>query len=187
MNSLLPNGLVCAVYGMTEAVGAVMIQKQNTYRMGSVGKAIEGVQVKLIDNDGKVADIGVDGEILTKSTYPFLGYYGKPADTNIADANGWIHTGDIGRFDEDGYLYVVDRKNDLISTDFSYRRIHVSSSEVANVLSRHRSVAQVCVVPVPYDGLNEVPLALVVKNNKFINDTEQDIEKFAKGLNVASL
>jgi long-chain acyl-CoA synthetase len=98
---------VLEAYGMTEAGGGVTINRTNEYRFGSVGKPLEGVEVR----------IATDGEILVRGPNVMRGYWRDPSATeHMIDAAGWLHTGDIGRVDERGFLYVTDRKKDLIVT-----------------------------------------------------------------------
>jgi long-chain acyl-CoA synthetase len=98
---------VLEAYGMTEAGGGVTINRPNEYRFGSVGKPLEGVEVR----------IAGDGEILVRGPNVMRGYWRDPSATEqLIDGEGWLHTGDIGRLDERGFLYVTDRKKDLIVT-----------------------------------------------------------------------
>lgn len=94
-------------YGMTEAGGGVTLNTPNEYRFGSVGKPIDGVEVRL----------AADGEVLVRGPNVMRGYWRDPqATAEVLDAEGWLHTGDIGRFDDRGFLHITDRKKDLIVT-----------------------------------------------------------------------
>jgi long-chain acyl-CoA synthetase len=93
-------------YGMTETAALITISRINDYKLGTVGKAINGAQIKL----------GEDGEILVKHPGVISGYYKYPEASARALENGWLHTGDVGAFDEEGFLKIVDRKKDLIIT-----------------------------------------------------------------------
>lgn len=93
-------------YGMTETSALITFSTLNNFKHGTVGKAVPGAEVKL----------GQDGEILTRHGGVFKGYYRNPEATEAALQNGWMHTGDIGEIDEEGYLRIVDRKKDLIIT-----------------------------------------------------------------------
>ena len=94
-------------YGMTEAGGGVTMNRPDAYRFGSVGKPIDGIEMR----------IAGDGEVLVRGPTVMRGYWRDPATTaQVIDADGWLHTGDIGRIDERGFLFVTDRKTDLIVT-----------------------------------------------------------------------
>ena len=93
-------------YGLTETSPVIAVNTPGEHRLGSVGKPLCNVQVRIAE----------DGEILVKGPSVFQGYWHKPLETELAFVDGWFRTGDIGRLDEDGYLYVTDRKKDLIKT-----------------------------------------------------------------------
>ena len=98
---------VLEAYGMTEAGGGVTINRPDAYRFGSVGKALSGVDVRLAG----------DGEVLVRGPNVMRGYWRDPdASARALDADGWLHTGDVGRIDDGGFLHITDRKKDLIVT-----------------------------------------------------------------------
>ena len=94
------------VYGQSEDCGPTSISLIGSTRIGAVGKPLTGTQVRIAD----------DGEILVRGPHVFQGYMGRPEDTARTLVNGWLHSGDLGRFDDDGYLYVTGRKKDLLIT-----------------------------------------------------------------------
>jgi long-chain acyl-CoA synthetase len=96
-------------YGLTETSPVVTMSGNDCYRLGSVGKALPGVEAKVVDCD----DNGV-GELVVKGPNVMLGYYDNPEETNEAIVDGWFHTGDQARIDEDGYVFICGRKKNVI-------------------------------------------------------------------------
>jgi long-chain acyl-CoA synthetase len=118
------------VYGMTETTGAFTTNTPAEFKLGTVGRAVAGIEVKIAD----------DGEILARGPLNTPGYWNLPAHTEeLLDPDGWLHTGDIGSIDEDGFVSVVDRKKELIITSGGE---NVSPAAVENVLVAHHLVGQ---------------------------------------------
>jgi acyl-CoA synthetase (AMP-forming)/AMP-acid ligase II len=111
----------------------------------SVGKPLPTVEIRLVDGDGRLCEAGERGEILVKGRQCMTGYWNRPEDTARAIVDGWLHTGDIGRFDAEGYLYIVDRKKDMIISGGE----NVASREVEEVLHRHPAVRDCAVIGLP--------------------------------------
>lgn len=170
MNEYLPKSIYVG-YGMTEAGGIVSLNYPEA-RPGSVGQLTRGVTAKVIDVHGNRCGIGKDGEVCILLQQPFLGYYGDAVATAAAvDSDGWIRTGDIGHFDEDGYLFFAERLKSLI-THLDY---HISPSEMEDAILKYRGVISVCVVGIPDDVLcTDLPAAVIVKNDD-VDVTEQEI------------
>ncbi|GAB1515181.1 class I adenylate-forming enzyme family protein [Actinophytocola sp. KF-1] len=101
-------------YGLTEASAAVAAETVTDHRPGSVGKPLPHAEVAILDPDGKPVPAGEEGEICVRGHGVMLGYWHDPEQTASTIRDGWLHTGDVGRLDADGYLYVVDRMKDLI-------------------------------------------------------------------------
>ncbi|TYB70262.1 long-chain fatty acid--CoA ligase [Nonomuraea sp. PA05] len=121
---------VIDVYGMTETTGAFTGNSPACYRLGTVGRAEPGVEIR----------IGDDGELLTRSPLNTSGYLNRPeATTELIDADGWLHTGDIGTVDDDGFYRVVDRKKELIITAGGE---NISPAEIENHLKQHNLIGQ---------------------------------------------
>ena len=151
---------VLQAYGQTEAFGGVAIESvrdvlSGNRRPGSVGKPLPGVQIRLDDNGSDVG-VGDEGEIWVKTRSAMSGYEGGNGESPV-DAAGWLHSGDIGRFDEDGYLYITGRiKNIIICGGFN-----IVPEEVESALIRNPEVHDAVVVPIPDQRLGELPVALV--------------------------
>jgi long-chain acyl-CoA synthetase len=149
---------ICEGYGLTEAGPVVTSSVGFGPRPGSVGKVLEGQHVRLVDTDGHDVAGGDAGEIWVSGPNVFQGYYGDPAATARVLTDGWLHTGDIGTSDADGFLYLVDRAKDLIIVS----GFNVFPAEVEDVLATHPAVAEVGVVGVPHPHDGEAVKAYVV-------------------------
>ena len=162
----LPNLHMTQAYGQTElAPVATVLQPVDHVLEGdrakllrSAGRAAYSVQIKTIDEEGNTLPTGEIGEVCVSGANNMLGYWNKPEETEKALINGWVHTGDAGYIDEEGYLFIVDRVKDMVVTGGE----NVYTSEVESVVSTHPSVAQVAVVGIPHDEWGEAVHAIVV-------------------------
>jgi fatty-acyl-CoA synthase len=127
-------------------------------RLASCGRPTPWVHMALLDSDGKPVATGEPGEICVRGPLVMKGYKDMPEQTAEAFAGGWLHTGDVGRLDDDGFLYIVDRTKDMIVTG----GFNVFPKEVEDVLGTHEAVAQVAVIGVPDEQWGEAVKALVV-------------------------
>ena len=153
---------IVTAYGLTESTGTVSICRPDddpeTISHTS-GRAIEGVEVRIVDDDNEALPAGQPGEIVCRGYNVMLGYFEDEEATRQAiDADGWLHTGDIGVMDERGYLRITDRKKDM----FIVGGFNVYPAEVEGMLHEHPQVAQVAVVGVPDERMGEVGVAYVV-------------------------
>src|SRR5207302_1624509 len=107
--TVFPEAWFADAYGLTETVsGDTFLDKgQERDKLGSVGKPVAGVELRVVRDDGSEAAAGEEGEIVIRGAKVSVGYWRNPDETAKAHRNGWFHTGDVGVFDEDGYLYVV--------------------------------------------------------------------------------
>ena len=145
-------------YGLTEAAPVVSCQRPHLpVKIGSVGPAIDGVEVKIRDDFERELPPGSPGEITVRGPNVMKGYLKDPGETERALRGGWLHTGDIGYMDEDGYLFIVERKKDLIITG----GFNLYPSEVEQVLEKHPAVAEAAVVGEPDPIKGEVVHAFV--------------------------
>jgi long-chain acyl-CoA synthetase len=137
-------------YGLTESAALVTSTRPGQSRLGSVGKPVPGTEVR-IDGEGEV------GEILVRSPMVMLGYWNQPEATDETIVDGWLHTGDLGYLDDDGYLHIVDRKKDLIIRG----GFNVFPRDVEGALLEHPAVAAAGVVGRPDEAHGEEVVAFV--------------------------
>ena len=159
----LPDVELIQGYGMTESSSTLTILGADDHfleseKLTSVGKPVIGTVVSIQDEDGNELPQGEIGEVCARGGNFMTEYWNKPEATDEVFANGWYHTGDAGYFDEDGYLFLVDRVKDMIVTGGE----NVYSSEVENAISSHPAVAQVAVIGIPDDTWGEAVHAIVV-------------------------
>lgn len=145
-------------YGLTET-GPVLTSNRMAPRPrpGSVGKPLPGVELRLVDEDMNDVELGDPGEVVVRGPNVFAGYWGNTEETERAFTDGWFHTGDIGVLDEEGYLYLVDRKRDLVIVS----GFNVFPSEVENALVDLPAVSEAAVVGVPHPYTGEAVKAYV--------------------------
>jgi len=153
----VPGAAVYEGYGCTESASIIASNPLGARRVGSVGRPVPGCTVQIRDDAGQVLPVGEDGEICVQSPGVLSGYWQAPDATAAALRNGWFYTGDIGHLDEDGYLYVVDRKKDLIIRG----GFNVYPRDVEDVLLTHPAVAQAAVVGRPDPRLGEEVVGFV--------------------------
>lgn len=153
------------MYGMTETCGTIVAldaadhDPEGSPRMRSAGKPLPGVEVAVVDANGKPVPTGQVGEIVTRSSSNMAGYWNLPEETErTIDREGWLHTGDAGYFDADGYLYMYDRVKDMIVSGAE----NVYPAEVESAVYGHPDVADVCVIGVPDEQWGEAVRAVVV-------------------------
>ncbi len=151
----VPTVAIYEGYGCTEAATFISANPRDARRIGSVGLPVPGVEVTIQDDAGQVLPPGQDGEICVRSPGVMTGYW-HTEDSSVL-AGGWLHTGDIGHLDADGYLYVVDRKKDLILRG----GFNVFPRDIEDVLVAHPAVAQAGVVGRPDGRLGEEVVAFV--------------------------
>jgi long-chain acyl-CoA synthetase len=146
-------------YGLTEASPVVSAHRYSGQRkLGSVGQAIPGVEVSIRDDEDRALPAGEVGEVSVRGENVMLGYYKMPEETARTIRNGWLRTGDMGRLDRDGFLYIVERKKDLIIRG----GFNIYPREVEEVLYAHPAVAEAAVVGRPDALMGEEVLAFVV-------------------------
>jgi acyl-CoA synthetase (AMP-forming)/AMP-acid ligase II len=162
--------LVNQGYGLTETspVTNAPTLDPATVRAGSVGQLIPNTEARIVDVvTGQDLNAGQDGEVWLRGPQVMKGYWKRPKETaETIDPEGWLHSGDIGHFDPDGYLYIVDRLKELIK----YKGYQVAPAELEALLLTHPAVADAAVVPVPDAEAGEVPKAYVVLKQEIAPD-----------------
>jgi long-chain acyl-CoA synthetase len=160
-------------YGLSEASPSACCNPLGGVRKpGSIGIAIDGVKVKVVDPNGREVPIGEVGELIIQGPNVMKGYLGMPEATAIALKDGWLYTGDLAKMDEDEYFYIVDRKKDMILAG----GYNIYPREVEEVLYQHSSVAEAAVIGVPDQEYGESVKAYIVKKDD--NLTADDIIRF---------
>lgn len=156
-----PGAWFADAYGLTETVsGDTFLDRDHVLKkLGSVGRPVAHLDLRIVDDDGRALPAGERGEIALRGPKVFGGYWRDPDATAAAIKDGWFHTGDVGRVDTDGYLYIDDRKKDLIISGGE----NVASPEVERVLYEHPAVLEAAVIGMPHPRWGEVPMAIVVR------------------------
>jgi long-chain acyl-CoA synthetase len=167
-------------YGLTECSPFASYNHDFQYKYGTVGMPIENVEMKIVDEQGNELPPGEWGEIVIKGPNVMQGYWNKPEATAQAIRNGWLHSGDIGTTDEDGYFYLVDRVKDMINA----AGFNVYPAEVEEVLYRHQAIKEVAVYGVPDPVKGEMVKAAIVLKEGVTATPEEIIEFCRNGMAV---
>lgn len=171
--------------GQTETLNLTVLKKEDhklegspkeTKRLESTGKPFREGEIRIVDEQGHDVPIGVPGEIIARSDRMMKGYWKLPKETRETIRDGWLHTGDVGKMDEDGYIYLVDRKKDMIISGGE----NIYSREVEEVLYMHPAVLEAAVVGVPDEKWGESVKAVVVLKQGAAA-SEEEIIDFCKG------
>ncbi|MFA9418281.1 AMP-binding protein [Natrinema sp. HArc-T2] len=162
------------LYGQYETPDLITVLPKGAHdpddeqRLSSCGLPTTMCEVMIVDDDGEQVPPGQPGEILARGAYSMEGYYKMPEKTEETIDNGWVHTGDIGKTDEDGFVYIVDRDSDVIVSG----GMNVYSVTVEEVIQQHDQVANVAVIGVPDDEWGEAVKAVVVPQDDTIDRDE---------------
>jgi acyl-CoA synthetase (AMP-forming)/AMP-acid ligase II len=155
-----PGAMIGQGYGLTETSAVIPVPDRAGMLPGSVGRLAPGTELRLLDPDtGRDARPGEPGELCVRGPQVMAGYLGRPeATAQMLGAGGWLRTGDLGRVDPGGHLFIVDRLKELIKVN----AIQVAPAELEAVLAGHPQVADAAVVPRPDERTGEAPVAFVV-------------------------
>ncbi len=166
------------IYGLTESCGpACLITGEDAIaRLGSTGRGFFHTDIRIVDDEGNDVPVDVQGEVWVKGRHIMLEYWNRPdatADTITED--GWLRTGDVATFDEDGFVYIQDRIKDMIISGGE----NVYPAEIENVILSHPDVGEVAVIGQPSERWGESPFAIVVKKSEGL--TEKNIMSYCDG------
>ena len=175
---LLPNAEFGQGYGQTESSPLLTSlphedhitegEERLTRRLASCGRPVAGVEIEIQKDDGAFAQPGEVGEVIARGPNVMMGYWKRPEETAATLRDGWLHTGDMAVADEDGYIYLVDRKKDMIISGGE----NVYSTEVENIVYQHPAVREAAVIGVPDDKWGEAVTAIVtIKPGALLTET----------------
>jgi long-chain acyl-CoA synthetase len=163
-------------YGLTETTAGAMVSLPNKFNHDAIGVPLGGT-VKIVNDDGDPVAIGEQGEILFQGPQVAKGYWNKPEETAATFQEGWLRTGDLATMDQDGFVFFVERKKDLIIAS-AYK---IAPAEVEEVLYRHPDIREAAVIGVPDEYRGETVKAFVVlKDDSKGKITEADIIQYGR-------
>jgi fatty-acyl-CoA synthase len=158
-------------YGLTESTGpgCIHLGIENSHRIGPIGKAGYAWEVKIVDKQGNHLFGNETGELIVRGPGVMRAYYKNQPATQETLQNGWLHTGDLARYDKDGFIWLVDRKKDMII----YGGENIFPNEIENFFLTHEKIKDIAVIGVPDDRLGEIPAGIIsVKPNCMICESE---------------
>ncbi|HDH06110.1 MAG TPA: long-chain fatty acid--CoA ligase [Nitrospirae bacterium] len=164
-------------YGLTEASPIVAVNPLDGVRKpASVGPPLPGIEVAVIGEDGKKKPAGEIGELIVKGPNVMKGYFNKEEETKAVLKNGWLYTGDMAKIDEDGYIYIVDRKKDVIIID----GMNIYPGEIENFVMKHPSIEECAMVGIPDGRGSEISILFIKKKDNTVVD-EREVNNYLKG------
>jgi len=164
-------------YGLSESSGpgCVHLGIENEHKVGAIGKAGFGWEVRIVDDNGVDVTQGENGELIVKGKGVMKGYYKNPAKTAETIKNGWLYTGDVARMDSDGFIYLTDRMKDVVITGGE----NIYPVELEDILQSHPKIYDVAVIGVPDDRLGEIAAAIIAaKPGETL--TEEEVNAFCE-------
>ncbi len=174
MSETFPGCQILAAFGQTEMspVTCMLLGEDAIRKLGSVGKVVPTVAARVVDDDMNDVPVGQVGEIVYRAPTLMAGYWNDPEATAEAFAGGWFHSGDLVRQDEEGYVWLVDRKKDMIISGGE----NIYCAEVENVLAGHPAIVEVAVIGRPHEKWGEVPVAVAASAQDRL--TLADLDEF---------
>jgi len=165
------------VYGLTESCGpACLLDAENALKkIGSCGKAFFHTDIRVVNADGSDCGPNEGGEVLVRGPHVMLEYWNRPDATAEAIVDGWLHTGDIARIDEEGFVYIQDRIKDMIISGGE----NVYPAEIENLLQTHPQITEAAVIGQDSEKWGESPFAIVVRSDEAL--TEADVLEYCSG------
>jgi acyl-CoA synthetase (AMP-forming)/AMP-acid ligase II len=167
----IPHADLFVMYGQTEATARLSYLPPSdlSRKRGSVGIPIPGVEIEIRDKEGRPVDVGVAGEICARGENIMQGYWRDQEKTSSVVKNGWLYTGDLAHFDEDGYIYIEGRSSDMIKAGAN----RISPKEIEEIILELSEIQEVAVIGVPDDLLGEVIKAFIVVAKGKVLDKKQ--------------
>ncbi|WP_103381957.1 class I adenylate-forming enzyme family protein [Pseudonocardia dioxanivorans] len=160
--------VLAQTYGQSEAPMTITLLRAAEHdRVGSAGRPYSMVEVRIVDEDDREVPVGTSGEVVVRGQILMSGYWNRPEETAHTLRGGWLHTGDVGTFDDDGFLYLLDRKNDVIISG----GFNVYPREVEDCLLGHPAVREAAVIGIPDERWGEVVHAVVSTREPVEADT----------------
>jgi fatty-acyl-CoA synthase len=174
MSAIFPGTHILAAFGQTEMspVTCMLLGDDAIRKRGSVGKVIPTVAARVVDESMNDVPVGEVGEIVYRAPTLMSGYWNNPEATAEAFAGGWFHSGDLVRMDDEGYVWVVDRKKDMIISGGE----NIYCAEIENVLAGHSAVVEVAVIGRAHEKWGEVPIAVAAVTNEHLS--LEDLDEF---------
>ena len=158
-------------YGLTEASPVVCINPFSAPKLGTVGLPVPSTEVTIRDDAGRVLAVGEEGEVWVRGPQVMQGYWQQPAETaHVLSADGWLRTGDLGAFDAEGFLKLLDRKKDMVNVS----GFKVFPNEVEDVAVQHPGVLEAAVIGVPDARTGQAVKLFVVKRDPELDRTDLD-------------
>jgi len=175
-NSIFKRAKMLEGYGLSECSPAVSINPVGKQKPLSIGLPLYGYEAKIVDEEMVEVPNGQIGELIVKGDCVMMGYWKRPTATDETIINGWVRTGDLGKIDEEGYIYIVDRKKDLIIS----KGINIYPREIEEVLYLNPSIKAAAVIGIKDDHSGEIPVAYIELDTEKEAITEKEIKSYLK-------